>query len=237
MFMVTEPSRFDVIVTTNLYGDILSDEAAGLIGGLGLAPSANIGETASYFEPVHGSAPDIAGKWIANPTATLLAAAMMLEHLGMVEAGERMRKALESCYTQGISTPDQGGNLSTQEFAREVAKRVWRGDVDDRKGPLVKLSGAFFHILTIWTAPGSVDGPGGRFLFYSDHNTYSDYMTTTTIQVDSDIRDLLKSFGRKGETYNDIIKNLIMRARYVEYMHESYKIVDNEKAWVDLDEL
>src|SRR3989442_948932 len=86
MQLVINPAQFDVIVTTNLFGDILSDEASGLVGGLGLAPGANIGETAAIFEPVHGSAPDIAGQGIANPAAQLLAAAMMLDHVGELAA-------------------------------------------------------------------------------------------------------------------------------------------------------
>src|SRR5207302_867818 len=96
MQLVINPAQFDVIVTTNLFGDILSDEASGLVGGLGLAPGANIGETAAIFEAVHGSAPDIAGQGIANPSAQMLAAAMLLDHIGELEAGDRLRRALET---------------------------------------------------------------------------------------------------------------------------------------------
>ena len=125
MQLVIKPEQFDVIVTTNLFGDILSDEAAGLVGGLGLAPGANIGSHAAIFEPVHGSAPDIAGKGIANPSAQMLAAAMMLDHLGELEAAKRLRCALEATIVQdNIRTPDLGGRAATAEFARAVVKRV-----------------------------------------------------------------------------------------------------------------
>ena len=125
MQLVINPEQFDVIVTTNLFGDILSDEAAGLVGGLGLAPGANIGSHAAIFEPVHGSAPDIAGKGIANPSAQMLAAAMMLDHLGELEAGKRLRCALEATIVQDkVRTPDLGGRAATAEFARAVVKRV-----------------------------------------------------------------------------------------------------------------
>jgi isocitrate dehydrogenase (NAD+) len=125
MQLVIKPEQFDVIVTTNLFGDILSDEAAGLIGGLGLAPGANIGTHAAIFEPVHGSAPDIAGKGIANPSAQLLAAAMMLDHLGELDAAGRLRAALERTIVQDkVRTADLGGRATTAEFARAVVKRV-----------------------------------------------------------------------------------------------------------------
>jgi len=125
MQLVLKPEQFDVIVTTNLFGDILSDEAAGLIGGLGLAPGANIGTHAAIFEPVHGSAPDIAGKGIANPSAQLLAAAMMLDHVGELDAAKRLRTALEATIVKdNVRTPDLGGRASTAEFARAVVKRV-----------------------------------------------------------------------------------------------------------------
>jgi isocitrate dehydrogenase (NAD+) len=125
MQLVINPQQFDVIVTTNMFGDILSDEAAGLIGGLGLAPGANIGTKAAIFEAVHGSAPDIAGQGIANPTALLLAAAMMLDHAGQMDAGRRLRHAIETTIvTDGIRTRDLGGRAATAEFARAVAART-----------------------------------------------------------------------------------------------------------------
>jgi isocitrate dehydrogenase (NAD+) len=125
MQLVTNPQQFDVIVTTNMFGDILSDEAAGLIGGLGLAPGANIGTKAAIFEAVHGSAPDIAGKGIANPTALMLAAAMMLDHVGELEAGRRLRRAIEATIvSDNIRTRDLGGRAATAEFARAVVARA-----------------------------------------------------------------------------------------------------------------
>lgn len=125
MQLVLNPGQFDVIVTTNLFGDILSDEASGLVGGLGVAPGANVGEHAAIFEAVHGSAPDIAGRGIANPAAQMLAAAMMLDHVGELEAGARLRRALETAIvTDNIRTKDLGGSASTLEFARAVARRV-----------------------------------------------------------------------------------------------------------------
>ena len=125
MQLVINPQQFDVIVTTNMFGDILSDEAAGLIGGLGLAPGANIGTKAAIFEAVHGSAPDIAGKGIANPTALMLAAAMMLDHVGELEAGQRLRRAIEATIvSDNIRTRDLGGRAATAEFARAVAARA-----------------------------------------------------------------------------------------------------------------
>lgn len=119
MQLVMNPHQFDVVVTTNLFGDILSDLCAGLVGGLGLAPGANIGESAAIFEAVHGSAPDIAGKKIANPCALLLAAAQMLDHLGMVEKGTAIRQGIRTVLEtrQEMVTPDMGGNGNTDTFA------------------------------------------------------------------------------------------------------------------------
>jgi len=124
MRLVRFPSSFDVLVTTNLFGDILSDLMAGLVGGLGLAPSANIGDEYAIFEPVHGSAPDIAGKGIANPTATILTAAMMLEHIGEPEAAKRLDEAIDQTLISGPLTPDLGGKAGTQEFTDAVIKNL-----------------------------------------------------------------------------------------------------------------
>jgi len=121
MYLVMDPFRFDVIVTTNMFGDIVSDLAAGLVGGLGLAPSANVGEKTAIFEPVHGAAFDIAGKGIANPTAMILTACMMLRHFGYVEEAKKVEEAVEKTIKEGKKTPDLGGNLKTMEFANEVA--------------------------------------------------------------------------------------------------------------------
>ena len=127
MQLVMNPYQFDVIVTTNLFGDILSDLCAGLVGGLGLAPGANIGAEAAIFEAVHGSAPDIAGKGVANPCALLLAACQMLDHLGMVEEARRVRVAIRETVTlRDRVTPDLGGNGTTQTFADALIERVIR---------------------------------------------------------------------------------------------------------------
>jgi isopropylmalate/isohomocitrate dehydrogenase-like protein len=122
--LVTAPHEFDVIVTLNLYGDILSDVAAGVVGGLGFAPSGNIGPEHSVFEPAHGSAPDIAGKGTANPTAAILAAGMMLGHLGMSEEEERVYRAVCSTYGDGKRTIDIGGNCGSGSFTAEVLDRL-----------------------------------------------------------------------------------------------------------------
>ena len=126
MQLVMNPQQFDVIVTTNLFGDILSDLCAGLVGGLGLAPGDNIGEHVAIFEAVHGSAPDIAGKGIANPCALLLAAADMLDHMGMSARGDQLRQAIRATLTEDRAsvTPDLGGKGSTSSFAEAIAKRI-----------------------------------------------------------------------------------------------------------------
>ena len=125
MQLVMRPEQFDVIVTTNLFGDIISDLCAGLVGGLGLAPGANIGTDAAIFEAVHGSAPDIAGKGVANPCALLLGAAQMLDHLGKHDAATRLREAIEATLTAGDSlTPDLGGTGTTMAFAQAIASRA-----------------------------------------------------------------------------------------------------------------
>jgi isocitrate dehydrogenase (NAD+) len=125
MQLVVKPEQFDVMVTTNMFGDILSDEVSGLVGGLGLAPGANIGTQASIFEAVHGSAPDIAGKGIANPAAQMLAAAMMLDHLNEIKSANKIRDAIEqTIVADNIRTRDLGGSASTREFGDAVAKRV-----------------------------------------------------------------------------------------------------------------
>ncbi|HEV8453648.1 MAG TPA: isocitrate/isopropylmalate dehydrogenase family protein [Gemmatimonadales bacterium] len=125
MQLVLRPEQFDVMVTTNMFGDILSDEVSGLVGGLGLAPGANIGTKAAIFEAVHGSAPDIAGKGVANPSAQMLAAAMMLDHIGELERAQRLRDAIVTTIVRdGIRTRDLGGTAGTEEFGSAVAKRA-----------------------------------------------------------------------------------------------------------------
>jgi len=125
MQLVMRPEQFDVIVTTNLFGDILSDQISGLVGGLGLAPGGNIGKHASIFEAVHGSAPDIAGQGIANPSALMLAAAMMLDHVGEHDAARRLRAAIRGAIVEGgVRTRDLGGSATTAEFGDAVAARI-----------------------------------------------------------------------------------------------------------------
>jgi len=121
--LVQSPQDVDVVVLPNLYGDFLSDVAAGVIGGLGLAPSGCYGDGYAYFESAHGSAPDIAGKGIINPTATILSAAMMLEYLGFEPAARRLASAVERVYADGRRlTPDQGGSATTLEFCAAVER-------------------------------------------------------------------------------------------------------------------
>ncbi len=128
MKLVLNPWQFDVLVTTNLFGDILSDLVAGLVGGLGMAPGANIGADAAIFEAVHGSAPDIAGKGIANPTALLLAAALMLDHVKRVDLATRLRVAIDATLNlDKVRTGDLGGTASTAEFTRALVARIANG--------------------------------------------------------------------------------------------------------------
>lgn len=125
MYLCKEPNRFDVLVTLNLYGDILSDEVAGLTGGLGFAPSANIGKEHALFEPVHGSAPEIAKKDLANPTGAILSAAMMLEHLNMPDKAALIRESIDAIYRDKNKwTKDVGGNCGTEEFTWHVINEV-----------------------------------------------------------------------------------------------------------------
>ena len=124
MWLVKDPARFDVIVTTNLFGDILSDEAAGLIGGLGVAPSANVGAgTVAYYEPVHGSAPDIAGRGIANPLGAILSAAMLLNDAGLPDQAARVTQAVQQSLRDGILPRDLGGEASTDQVTAAVLAR------------------------------------------------------------------------------------------------------------------
>ena len=125
--LVTSPEEFDVIVTLNLYGDILSDVAAAVVGGLGFAPSGNIGPRHSVFEPAHGSAPDIAGRGIANPTAAILSAGMMLDHLGMSDQAARIASAVSDVYRHDGRTIDICGSLGSRAFTEEVVRRATEG--------------------------------------------------------------------------------------------------------------
>jgi len=128
MKLVINPWQFDTLVTTNLFGDILSDLAAGLVGGLGMAPGANIGEDAAIFEAVHGSAPDIAGKGIANPIALMLAAGLMLDHVDLHDKANRLRQAIsDTLIVDNIRTGDLGGRANTQRFTDAIVSRIKNG--------------------------------------------------------------------------------------------------------------
>ena len=125
MYLITNPLDFEVIVTTNLYGDILSDEGAGLVGGLGMIPSANIGDNSGLFEPVHGSAPDIAGLNKANPIAMILSSCLMLEYLGLYDDAKRIQNAVEETISESkVKTPDMGGHNNTQDVANNILHRL-----------------------------------------------------------------------------------------------------------------
>jgi isocitrate dehydrogenase (NAD+) len=125
MQLVSRPEQFDILLLPNLYGDIISDLAAGLVGGLGVVPGANMGDHHAVFESVHGSAPDIAGKGLANPTALLLSAVMMLQHLKEFNAAKRLQAAIEATYRDGDSlTPDVGGTANTQQFTEALIRQV-----------------------------------------------------------------------------------------------------------------
>ena len=120
MRLVKQPQDFEVIVTTNLFGDILSDESSALIGGLGVAPSGSYGKRYALFEPVHGSAPKYAGQDVANPTGMLLSTAMMLEHIGEKKAAEKLNAAIRKCYESGVRTRDVGGTAKTSEMVEKI---------------------------------------------------------------------------------------------------------------------
>lgn len=125
MWLVKDPARFDVIVTTNLFGDILSDLAAGLVGGLGVAPSANVGAgRVAVFEPVHGSAPDIAGRGVANPIGAILSAAMLLDHIGRPAAADEVRRAAAAVLDGGIMTPDLSGAATTEQVTQAIVEAL-----------------------------------------------------------------------------------------------------------------
>jgi isocitrate dehydrogenase (NAD+) len=125
MKLVLNPQQFDVLVTTNLFGDILSDLVAGLVGGLGMAPGANIGVNSAIFEAVHGSAPDIAGKGLANPVALMLAAALMLDHVKLHDKATRLRNGIDATLNlDRVRTGDLGGTASTGEFTRALVARL-----------------------------------------------------------------------------------------------------------------
>lgn len=123
--LVVAPGSLDVVLLPNLYGDVLSDAAAGLVGGLGLAPSGCHGDDYAYFEPSHGTAPDLVGRHVINPTATLLSAAMMLDYLGFAEVSHALEAAIDALYADGrVLTPDQGGHATTEDMCQAIASRL-----------------------------------------------------------------------------------------------------------------
>jgi isocitrate dehydrogenase (NAD+) len=124
MQLVINPTQFDMLLLPNLYGDIVSDLCAGLVGGLGVVPGANLGTKIGVFEAVHGSAPDIAGKGVANPTALLFSALLMLRHLGEDATADRIMNAVVSTLTDGVRTRDLGGTASTMEYANAICQRL-----------------------------------------------------------------------------------------------------------------
>jgi homoisocitrate dehydrogenase len=124
MKLIQSPESFEILVTTNMFGDILSDEVAALAGGLGVAASANLGQAQALFEPVHGSAPDIAGQGVANPTATILASCLMLDYLGQTEPARKIRRAVEETLATGQLTPDLGGSLKTEAFINQLLTKT-----------------------------------------------------------------------------------------------------------------
>ena len=124
MHLVMHPERYDLLLTGNLYGDILSDLAAGLVGGLGLTPAGNIGDRIAVFEAVHGTATDIAGRGIANPSAVIRAGAMLLRHVGQLEAAAAVEAAIEGAIAAGVRTGDLGGDASTEAFTRALLARL-----------------------------------------------------------------------------------------------------------------
>jgi isocitrate/isopropylmalate dehydrogenase len=124
MKLILQPESYGVVVTTNMFGDILSDVAAALVGGLGTLAAGNIGPRAAVFEPVHGSAPDIAGQGIANPVAALLAAALLLDHLRQPAAAARLRRAVIATLVDGVRTPDLGGAATTRQVTEAIIARL-----------------------------------------------------------------------------------------------------------------
>src|SRR6185503_1219562 len=124
MQLVLNPTQFDILLLPNLYGDIVSDLCAGLVGGLGVVPGANLGEEIGVFEAVHGSAPDIAGKGLANPTALLFSALLMLRHIGEAAMADRIMTAVSKTLADGVRTRDLGGTATTAEYTDTICNRL-----------------------------------------------------------------------------------------------------------------
>ncbi|HAN70400.1 MAG TPA: NADP-dependent isocitrate dehydrogenase [Actinobacteria bacterium] len=167
--LVMAPEQFDIIVTTNMNGDIISDLASGLVGGLGFAPSANLGERVAIFEAVHGTAPDIAGKDLANPTAMILATVMLLHHDGQSPAAERLEQALFAALEEGAATHDMGGTLGTREFAAAIGERIGRTSSTASR-PKGQLKLPSLTEADLRSEPGS-RGKAGVDVFIESHDT------------------------------------------------------------------
>ena len=133
MQLVTRPEQFDVLLLPNLFGDIVSDLCAGIVGGLGVAPGGNIGKDSAVFEAVHGSAPDIAGKGLANPTAILLSSLQMLRYMGLGSYAQRIEDGLHAALSEGIKTRDLGGSASTSEFTQGIIERIPAGNISEKQ--------------------------------------------------------------------------------------------------------
>ena len=156
MDLALNPYTYDVLVAPNLYGDIISDLGSALVGGLGVAPGANIGETAAVFEAVHGSAPDIAGKDIANPTSAILSSAMMLKHIGLMTEGQRIEDAVAQCFANGQMTAELGGNLGCKAFTEVVIKNMrYRRTATEHHVPL-RFFVSFASLHSYSTSPNSI---------------------------------------------------------------------------------
>jgi hypothetical protein len=157
MQLVSRPEQFDVLVLPNLYGDIVSDLCAGIVGGLGVAPGGNIGKNSAVFEAVHGSAPDIAGKGLANPTAILLSGIQMLQYMGLVGHAELIQNALTTTLASGIKTRDLGGSASTSEFTEAIVANLGTPAADlkvvaQQQAPQTQAKEA---ISEVWTLVGA----------------------------------------------------------------------------------
>ncbi|MBU3678509.1 MAG: NAD-dependent isocitrate dehydrogenase [Candidatus Kapabacteria bacterium] len=156
MQLVSRPEQFDVLVLPNLYGDIVSDLCAGIVGGLGVAPGGNIGRDCAVFEAVHGSAPDIAGKGLANPTALLLSSVQMLQYMGLIGHASAIQNALESALAEGVKTRDLGGTASTAEYTQAIISRLVLDGVDAQTVPMTNAAAAELPVISEnWTLVGA----------------------------------------------------------------------------------
>jgi isocitrate dehydrogenase len=209
MQLVKNPTQFDVLVGTNLYGDIVSDLCAGLVGGLGVAPGGNIGDDLAVFEAVHGSAPDIVGKGIANPTALLLSSLLLLEHLGFVSLSKAIRKAIDRTFVDGMQTRDIGGRSTTREFVAALIDRLDLSSVPDKseqEAPHIRISSERLFSDAPWDAIG-----------YDIFIAYAEGVPEVPKNVDSLKLELISNRGTKvypGPKPNALLVNWY-RCRYI----------------------